>query len=321
MSRAVGTYILVWFALLAAGGCGGEQEARPLRVTIPNPMNWFRGATPEQQVDMLYDERDPDRIREGIALVSGHDWGLEEPYLERYADLARNDPDPSVRSAALRALAKARDDEYAATAVAALADEDAMVRLDASAALDVLVGPEAAGPLRRHARTDDSSDVRGSCARALRHYDTQAVRETLVRCLLDEAFAVRYQARKTLMGLTGHELGYDPEEWAKAVGGELPPAPQRDRPWWDWAGVTEEEPPGARDEEPARARPQSERPWWDWAGVTEDEPGPLPPTATQPASRPEPPRPWWDWMGVTQEDEDSEDEMTEEEEWREIENR
>lgn len=38
----------------------------------------------------------------------------------------------------------------------------------------------------------------------------------------------------------------------------------KDRPWWDWMGVTEPSKP--------RRRKNNGRPWWDWLGTTDSKP-------------------------------------------------
>ncbi|MFP4055159.1 MAG: hypothetical protein ACLFV7_14970 [Phycisphaerae bacterium] len=41
-------------------------------------------------------------------------------------------------------------------------------------------------------------------------------------------------------------------------------AKKKDRPWWDWMGVTEPSSPPRR---------KSGRPWWDWLGTTDSDSG------------------------------------------------
>ena len=70
------------------------------------------------------------------------------------------------------------------------------------------------------------------CARALRNYPSEATLKTLVSCLRDEAFCVRYHARAALTGMVGSDLGPDAADWASAA----LPTPQAPKPaktsWW-----------------------------------------------------------------------------------------
>ncbi|NLF29496.1 MAG: hypothetical protein GX591_01265, partial [Planctomycetes bacterium] len=79
--------------------------------------------------------------------------------------------------------------------------------------------------------------LRARCARALRHYRTRPVLETLVTALSDEAFAVRYEARRSLRELTGEDASYDVAAWRRTLNAKEDPftaaAPATsDRPWW-----------------------------------------------------------------------------------------
>ena len=133
--------------------------------------------------------------------------------------------------------------------------------------------------------------MRANACRALRHFPDVVTARVLADCLADKEFSVRFQAHRSLVAITGMDLGYEPRDWQKVtMGRTLPPRPVSaapERPWWDWFGTTrtsgDEAPPAAEQKpapepapEPASEKPA--RPWWDWFGVTKaDEP------ATQPA--------------------------------------
>jgi len=196
-------------------------------------------------VAMAFDPNDPDRRREGIIGLSQHDYGLKEPYLEGYATLLRSDRDPLVRAAAVRALGKAQDPNYLPAVTAALSDPSVTVRQDAAAALGSLTGPAATGPLCRAALEDEDKLVRAHCAQALRHYRQQPVYDTLVKCLSDPAFAVRYEAHESLVALGGTDLGYDPRAWSRA-GLPAKQAKGEARPWWRWPRAGKSAPAGSQ---------------------------------------------------------------------------
>jgi len=215
----------VLFLLLPVVGCGGDKSPR-----LQSLAEKMKGRSPAEMVAMAFDPDDADNRRQGVTELSSRSWGLQEPYLKGYATMVRNDDDPLVRSAAVRALGKAGDLTYLPDVVAALEDDEPSVRWDAAVALDSLVGPEAVDPLRRHAVEDEALDVRASAARALRHYPTPEVVAMLKRCLRDRDFSVRYQARASLAAIMGRDFGYEPGRWPEDPAA-VPPAPKRS--WWD----------------------------------------------------------------------------------------
>jgi len=245
--------------LVATAGCNDPEKGISLAGAL-------RGTTPEDRVAMMFDVDDPDKRREGVAELSDEDWGLQEPYLKGYASLLKIDDNSAVRSAAARALGKAGQyhrealfkrkagpaaqqaydrfvQDYVPALAAALSDETASVRWDAAVALDRSLrrGPcaSAGEPLRKHAVDDTSVDVRIACATALRHCDDSKSIATLIECLDDPAFGVRYHAHASLVALTGRDLGYGPRLWHNHLAGTLPDEPNKPprRRWWDWFGV------------------------------------------------------------------------------------
>ena len=273
----------VWigFALIAAAlpaGCKGGPH------TLQEAWESMWGPSPQQSVAMVFDVKDPDQRREGIVNLSRNDWGLREPYLKGYAKVLETDEDAVVRSVAVRALGKSGDVTYLPNVVEALADPSPNVRLAAAAALDRLVpiaqarqdpkADTAARPLQRQALIDTSVDVRAECLKTLQHYRDTETAATMVRCLGEPSFTVRHQAHESLVHLFGEDRGYEPADWSALLDEALPPPPPRQgkRPWWDWAGVTEDDSP--RPAPRPKTKPaDAEKPWWDWMGVTEsDEP-------------------------------------------------
>jgi len=244
--------VIVFVAGLSTALFGCQKQP-----TVENPSNYvarqmkkLMPTPPKELVAMAYDPDDADRRRMGIEGLSQHDWGLKEPYLQWYALQLREDEDASVRGVAARALGKAGDVTYLPDLAAALEkDPVAAVRWDAAVALEQVIGPEALRPLQAAALTDSSQDVRAAAIRTLRNYPRQEVMQTLIGCLNDPAFGVRYQAHESLVAMSGRDLGYDAAAWAAETGIELQAAPYgaRKRPWWDWMGVTD------RDRRPAAA--------------------------------------------------------------------
>ncbi|MGB2819655.1 MAG: HEAT repeat domain-containing protein [Phycisphaerae bacterium] len=229
---------------LAVCGCGDAlkgMENAQREWTLQKLLKKLSGRTPTENVAMAFDPNDPDLRRDGILGLSRKDWGLKEPYLKGYAAILRTDDDPLVRSAAVRALGKAKDPNYIEDVARSLFDPVAFVRQDAAAALDGLIGDVAVDPLRNRAVNDTDQDVRANCAKALRHYRRNDVVRTLAECMSDKAFSVRYQAHGSLVAVAGRDLGYDPQDWAGVALEGLPPKEPEKEPdsWWDrlWRGL------------------------------------------------------------------------------------
>ncbi|MFW6061472.1 MAG: HEAT repeat domain-containing protein [Planctomycetota bacterium] len=224
-------------AVLLAPGCASDSSA-----SDPGPGNWLQKLLPEGRgavTKRLFSD-DPDRRREAIRKLADDEDGRTDEYLKIYALLLGKDSDPGVRAEAASAIGRSANDAYAQELADALnQDESDRVRLAAAVALDRVHGAAAIEPLQLHATRDRSIDVRAASAQALRHYYRHEVIETLVQCLHDDEFTVRYEARQALMHLTGREAGYQPEQWSDLLDGPLPPRQtptERDR-WWnplDW---------------------------------------------------------------------------------------
>ena len=178
--------------------------------------------------------------REAITRLCAHSWGRAEPYLKGYAAIVtaeiRKQGDqrhPTLICAAVRALGRGGDATYLPHVLVALKDVSAEVRWDAAAALDNMIGEKAVVALRSSALSDTSVDVRSACCRALRHYRRQDVINTLIRCLGDDEFAVRYQAHATLRELAGRDFGPDGADWAGVRLDKLPVGTEKKKAWWN----------------------------------------------------------------------------------------
>ncbi len=203
--------------------------------------------SPQEQVAMATDQNDADKRRQGIILLSNNSWGLDDKYLKYFATLAGHDPDPLVRSAAVMALGKSQNATYLNEVVSALSDPSPVVRADAAQVLDSMTGQQAVQPLLKHALSDSAINVRAYCARALRHYPQGEVVKTLVQCLGQEDFGVRYQAHASLVEITHCDMGYEENAWAAIAAGRVPPPqPSPQKPWWDWMGVSSRSASGSR---------------------------------------------------------------------------
>jgi hypothetical protein len=265
MRNAGGIVLLV----SVVAGCSNPGRKITLRQIVAK----VRGPSTEALAQMLLSD-DPDVRRSGLEQLSSKESRCREPFLNMYATVA-DDPAPTVRGAALRALAKGGDPKYVPKVTAALNDPVPAVRWDAAGALDTLISDAAVGPLSQAALNDRSPDVRIAAAKALRHHRRPEVLEALLGCLADREFAVRFRAAESLRELTGQDGGTDEREWREILAGRddpFAPPPPPEQPWWRKIRKLRWRKPAPQ---PAAAQPGAEpsskpkRPWWDWFGVTQ----------------------------------------------------
>ena len=69
----------------------------------------------------------------------------------------------------------------------------------------------------------ENRDVRVACADALRNFKTKDVARALVEVMGDKQFEVSYQARKSLVLMTGHDFRYDAGKWREYLGAAANP--------------------------------------------------------------------------------------------------
>ena len=228
--------MLLAFVALALTGCEVQQG----KLSTPGWMTALFTDSFDRELADTIDMEDADRRREGVVALSRRKNGLEEPYLKAYALLAE-DPDPSVRCAAINALGRAGKTEYVPVILTGLSDPVAMVRLDAAEALGRVPDERATGPLSLHSARDDDPHVRIRCIRALGHYKHKDVLNTLINCLSDEQFGPRLAAREVLREMTGLDGAYDVAQWHRLLAGKkdpFAPVPTQEpkRSWWKLLG-------------------------------------------------------------------------------------
>lgn len=211
--------LLRFISLLAlmlgcAAGCQSFRSAFEL----------LSGDTAARAVQRMEDPTFPDERREGIVYLADHDYARKPPYTTRFAQIARNDPDYTVRAMAIRALNIARDKSATGVFIAALADPQWLVRLEAAKALANVPDPQAMPPLLNLlSEPAENADVRIAAADALKHYQTIEVGRALVSALQDRNFGVSWQARQSLVRLTHRDLGYDQGKWLNYLTGAQRP--------------------------------------------------------------------------------------------------
>ncbi|HSV13665.1 MAG TPA: HEAT repeat domain-containing protein [Tepidisphaeraceae bacterium] len=216
----------------------GKGLASPF-VYIGQQIDYASGHTPAKAVAHMEDKSNADWRRLGIIdLVSSWDYARKPPYTTRYQQIAQHDPDYTVRAMAIRALNISRDASATPIFIAALDDDNELVRLEATKALANVPDPAAVPALLRHlqgqretlatavgrpAASEEAKDVRIAAADALRHYRTLDVARTLVTYLNENEFGVAWQSRQSLRALTGRDLKYDQAAWLNYLTGPEKP--------------------------------------------------------------------------------------------------
>lgn len=189
-----GLYVSDFMTRLFGGAPGYLQHARTL-------------ADPAAQSDEL---------RRAINGLLRYRFGRQEPYTAAYRQLAENAPDPLLRATAVRAINRSRDAEATATLLAGLEDPSRRVRLEAAKALNRLPHRDALAPLLERALDEqEDRDVRIAAAEALRHYENPDLIRGLARLVGGPEFSVAWQARQSLIVITGQDHGFDPAAWAR----------------------------------------------------------------------------------------------------------
>ena len=173
----------------------------------------------------------PDERREAINRIARTRHLKHGVVFEVLDTVARTDPSPSVRCAALSALRRSGNPQAASTFVAIL-DPDAspeevrpaspLVRRDA---LQGMLGLLQAGrldpehePVLRDIVVhliggDRSRDIRQASARVLGYLKDRQVLEPLIAALDQRDFGVVYEAERSLMRLTGQTFDHDSIRW------------------------------------------------------------------------------------------------------------
>jgi hypothetical protein len=190
----------------------------------------YLGKTPGAYARMMEDDKSADARRTGILkLVTNYSFARTDPYTQRYWQIAQGDPDPLVRIAAIRALNRSRDPQVVPIAIKAMDSDSVPLRVEAAKALANIPDEKAVPALLRHMgalievrgetgrpeQQSESRDVRVACADALRNFPTRDVTKALVEVLKDKQFEVSWQARKSLMLITGYDYHYDQDKWTQ----------------------------------------------------------------------------------------------------------
>jgi hypothetical protein len=203
--------------LVAAGALVGCQQTRGF-------FEAFSGKTALWAAHKMEDPYFPDERREGINQLVDHDYGKRPPYTTRYKQIAQTDTDFTVRAAAIRALNRAREKSATGIFIKALQDANESVRLEAAKALANVPDANAVAPLTKIvANNSENKDLRIAAADALKRYRDLGAARALVNALEGKDFGVAWQARHSLVTLTGKDLHYDTGAWLNYLTGPTKP--------------------------------------------------------------------------------------------------
>lgn len=198
----------IWSAALAIAfvstGCQNLKEMPGFKEITP--------PTPAEEARNLFNVYDPDIRRRALNNLSAAPFGGEEPYVRGYR-LLIDDPDPTVRAAAVKALGLHGSVDDVALIIVRMKDISALVRWEAAKALQKIHNPLAIRSLVTAVTRDDDPDVRMAAADAMGQYADPQVFNALVAALDDTQHGVVYAAAKSLKTLTGEDLGASGAKW------------------------------------------------------------------------------------------------------------
>jgi len=198
--------VILILAILCAG-CGQDSMFARMGRSIS-------GRTPLAAAKKMEDKYFPDIRREGIIELVQTDYGKKPPYTERYKQIAISDPDWLVRQTAIRALNIARDKSATEVFIKSLSDDDSHVRMEAAKALTNVPDAGSIGPLLRVMNgATEEKDARIAATIALKKYKNLEVARALANNLDNREFGIAYQARESLINLTGKDFRFNQGQW------------------------------------------------------------------------------------------------------------
>ncbi len=188
-------------------GCSSDQSSM-----VDSLLKKFMPPSPAEVAQNAFNVDDPDLRRRSILLLANATWGGDEPYMKMYR-LMINDPDPMVRSACLVAFSIHGTSNDVSCVLPYVEDESKAVRWEAVKTLQRLHHDDVVPVLTRALVNDPDSDVRMAAANALGQYRKPIVFETLIGALRDRDYGVVLEAEKSLITLTGQNLGTEGKPW------------------------------------------------------------------------------------------------------------
>ncbi|MCA9311140.1 MAG: HEAT repeat domain-containing protein [Phycisphaerales bacterium] len=252
--------VLVLSGAAAATGTGCDSLGGARAMNDDSILSIVAPPSASDAAAMMTDQYSADNRVRGLAIIASEPYGGEDAYVQWY-EVALEDSDPAVRSAAVRALGRHGEPRHVPMIVKLIDDPDPTLRWEVVRTLQRLHNPVAIGPLldRVRARTETVPDVRAGAATALGQYADARVVDGLITALDDRELLVNRAARQSLVTLTGQDFEYDVRSWLgwkdstgnlfAARGEYVFPAFHRSAEWWEvvvpWLG-----PPNEASESP-----------------------------------------------------------------------
>ena len=197
---------------LAAGLAGCETFGQDMGELAGS----FSPPSPLDAAVMAANMNNPDERREGLVLLSNASFGGDPAYVKLYREYATFDPDPLARAAAVRALARHGEPSDAVIIAAGLEHENHAVRWEAAKGMQRLHEPRVI-PIVLKVLRDPAADgdVRAELANALGQYPDNSVFDGLLAALDARQLAINMAAERSLVTLTGKDLGPDAGVWLR----------------------------------------------------------------------------------------------------------
>ena len=201
-----------WFSLILVtmvAGCVSDD--------FNNLADGFNPPTPREAALLSVDQYNPDNRRRGLTLLANSPFGGAPEYLAMYRDYVNEDPDPLVRAAAIKALARFGDSNDAMVIMPWLnrgKTKSTQVRRAAAQALQRLHNPQVVPSLLRSLRDpDEEIHVREAIATALGQYPENQVFVGLIAALQANDLSINLSAAQSLHILTRQVFGTDWDVW------------------------------------------------------------------------------------------------------------
>lgn len=165
---------------------------------------------------------DADKRYRGTLRLANANFASDPLYMQLFLDNVK-DEDPSVRSAATRAIANHGTPEHVPVLLERLKDKDNLVRGEAARGLQRLHNTIAIGPLIDAMRdvetagpnepSEEIASIRADAAWALGQYPEDRVVQALIAGLADSSLAVNRASLDSLRTLTGQDFGLERRDW------------------------------------------------------------------------------------------------------------
>ncbi len=183
----------------------------------------FKRRSPQQAAVVALKSDNPDKRYKALREIAKSKSFKDEWAVTTLEVIARTDPNASIRALAVRTLGRVGDARVLKALADALNDPSVRVRSEAAWAISQLnfstikASPEILSKLKENLKltltSDEELDVRINSAKALGQFKEQDVLFALISALKDKEFAVRYQAEKSLVKLTGRTFYGNADKW------------------------------------------------------------------------------------------------------------